>query len=223
MQVKRRWGGIRRLVSRTPKWWSLEAKLNTREPLLNALVGKKQNLSVETVRPFSDSLFLVSVVVCVPSVFVWGRIMRFAGFNYAIRLSSWLHIFLLFFFFWSLFSLFVVVKSQNVNFVSNRSFFSQHNLDIMEDCKRANVCPQQWTNSKCIWIYLICSISFCFSWFLWCALQRNESGPGQPGEQELASKMLQIQSKRFYLDVKQNRRGRFIKVAEVFNSQNCFV
>lgn len=42
-----------------------------------------------------------------------------------------------------------------------------------------------------------------------------ESGPGQPGEQELASKMLQIQSKRFYLDVKQNRRGRFIKVAEV--------
>ena len=35
------------------------------------------------------------------------------------------------------------------------------------------------------------------------------------GEQELDSKMLQIQSKRFYLDVKQNRRGRFIKVAEV--------
>ncbi|VDP22140.1 unnamed protein product [Soboliphyme baturini] len=27
--------------------------------------------------------------------------------------------------------------------------------------------------------------------------------------------MLQIQSKRFYLDVKQNRRGRFIKIAEV--------
>jgi len=40
-------------------------------------------------------------------------------------------------------------------------------------------------------------------------------GTGQPGEQELASKMLQIQSKRFYLDVKQNRRGRFIKVAEI--------
>lgn len=40
---------------------------------------------------------------------------------------------------------------------------------------------------------------------------------GQQGqaEQELATKMLQIQSKRFYLDVKQNRRGRFIKVAEV--------
>jgi len=37
---------------------------------------------------------------------------------------------------------------------------------------------------------------------------------GQQVEQELATKMLQIQSKRFYLDVKQNRRGRFIKVAE---------
>ncbi|ELU10440.1 hypothetical protein CAPTEDRAFT_179772 [Capitella teleta] len=34
-------------------------------------------------------------------------------------------------------------------------------------------------------------------------------------EQELATKTLQIQSKRFYLDVKQNRRGRFIKIAEV--------
>lgn len=43
---------------------------------------------------------------------------------------------------------------------------------------------------------------------------------GQHGalEQELATKMLQIQSKRFYLDVKQNRRGRFIKVAEVRGS-----
>lgn len=41
------------------------------------------------------------------------------------------------------------------------------------------------------------------------------SGQNQQGEQELATKMLQIQSKRFYLDVKQNRRGRFIKVAEV--------
>jgi hypothetical protein len=40
-------------------------------------------------------------------------------------------------------------------------------------------------------------------------------GGQQQGEQELATKMLQIQSKRFYLDVKQNRRGRFIKVAEV--------
>lgn len=42
---------------------------------------------------------------------------------------------------------------------------------------------------------------------------------GQQQEQELATKMLQIQSKRFYLDVKQNRRGRFIKVAEVWMSK----
>ncbi|XP_034951937.1 transcriptional activator protein Pur-beta isoform X3 [Chelonus insularis] len=42
-----------------------------------------------------------------------------------------------------------------------------------------------------------------------------EGQHGQQGEQELATKMLQIQSKRFYLDVKQNRRGRFIKVAEI--------
>ncbi|KFD65351.1 hypothetical protein M514_08200 [Trichuris suis] len=34
-------------------------------------------------------------------------------------------------------------------------------------------------------------------------------------EEELASRMLQIQSKRFYIDVKQNRRGRFMKIAEV--------
>ena len=38
-------------------------------------------------------------------------------------------------------------------------------------------------------------------------------------EEELASKTLQIQSKRFYLDVKQNRRGRFIKIAEVQSSE----
>lgn len=42
----------------------------------------------------------------------------------------------------------------------------------------------------------------------------GERGPTQ-GEEELATKMLQIQSKRFYLDVKQNWRGRFIKIAEV--------
>lgn len=53
----------------------------------------------------------------------------------------------------------------------------------------------------------------------------SSSGGGgeQPGrrnlnEQELATKMLVIQNKRFYLDVKQNHRGRFIKVAEV----SCF-
>lgn len=42
-----------------------------------------------------------------------------------------------------------------------------------------------------------------------------DSGQQQSGETELATKMIQIQSKRFYLDVKQNRRGRFIKVAEI--------
>lgn len=45
--------------------------------------------------------------------------------------------------------------------------------------------------------------------------QKKNHFQGQQTEQELATKMLQIQSKRFYLDVKQNRRGRFIKVAEV--------
>ena len=40
-------------------------------------------------------------------------------------------------------------------------------------------------------------------------------GEAQGGEQELATKMLQIQSKRFYLDVKENKRGKFIKVAEI--------
>merc|ERR1712055_975128 len=44
--------------------------------------------------------------------------------------------------------------------------------------------------------------------------RRTSDGDGQ-GEQELATKMLQIQSKRFYLDVKQNKRGKFIKVAEI--------
>ncbi|XP_077868317.1 transcriptional regulator protein Pur-beta-like [Saccoglossus kowalevskii] len=47
----------------------------------------------------------------------------------------------------------------------------------------------------------------------------RESGDEQPqaqaGVQELATKTLHIQSKRFYLDVKQNWRGRFLKIAEV--------
>ncbi|XP_068232844.1 uncharacterized protein Pur-alpha isoform X2 [Palaemon carinicauda] len=42
-----------------------------------------------------------------------------------------------------------------------------------------------------------------------------DDGQQQAGEQELATKMLQIQSKRFYIDVKQNRRGRFMKIAEI--------
>ncbi|CAL8070924.1 unnamed protein product [Calicophoron daubneyi] len=40
---------------------------------------------------------------------------------------------------------------------------------------------------------------------------------GQQTEQELASRTLRIQNKRFYLDVKQNRRGRFVKITEAGN------
>ncbi|XP_043940304.1 transcriptional activator protein Pur-beta [Protopterus annectens] len=39
--------------------------------------------------------------------------------------------------------------------------------------------------------------------------------PREQETQELASKRLDIQNKRFYLDVKQNNKGRFIKIAEV--------
>lgn len=45
-----------------------------------------------------------------------------------------------------------------------------------------------------------------------------ESEAGSSGDQqerELATRVLQIQAKRFYVDVKENRRGRFIKLAEV--------
>nr|CAD7263837.1 unnamed protein product [Timema shepardi] len=56
-----------------------------------------------------------------------------------------------------------------------------------------------------------------------CGLKENPIGQQQQGEQELATKMLQIQSKRFYLDVKQNRRGRFIKVAEVSTANNTYL
>lgn len=45
--------------------------------------------------------------------------------------------------------------------------------------------------------------------------QQESQEQGGNVEQELATRTLYIQSKRFYLDVKQNRRGRFIKVAEV--------
>lgn len=38
---------------------------------------------------------------------------------------------------------------------------------------------------------------------------------GNAEEKELASQQIQIQSKRFYIDVKENQRGRFIKLAEV--------
>ncbi|XP_043842743.1 transcriptional activator protein Pur-beta [Dromiciops gliroides] len=40
-------------------------------------------------------------------------------------------------------------------------------------------------------------------------------GGGEQETQELASKRLDIQNKRFYLDVKQNAKGRFLKIAEV--------
>ena len=36
------------------------------------------------------------------------------------------------------------------------------------------------------------------------------------GVRELTSKVLQIQAKKFFLDVKENKRGRFIKISEVF-------
>lgn len=42
---------------------------------------------------------------------------------------------------------------------------------------------------------------------------KKRGGP-QIEEQELASRTLRIQNKRFYLDVKQNARGRFIKITE---------
>ena len=38
---------------------------------------------------------------------------------------------------------------------------------------------------------------------------------GNSSEKELASQQIQIQSKRFYIDVKENQLGRFIKLAEV--------
>ncbi|PAA51195.1 hypothetical protein BOX15_Mlig023747g1 [Macrostomum lignano] len=43
----------------------------------------------------------------------------------------------------------------------------------------------------------------------------NNNAAMDGDEKEIASRTLQIQSKRFYLDVKQNRRGRFFKLAEV--------
>lgn len=55
-----------------------------------------------------------------------------------------------------------------------------------------------------------------------CDFDPSVKTPQGQTEQELATKMLQIQSKRFYLDVKQNRRGRFIKVAEVRGNRKLF-
>ena len=38
------------------------------------------------------------------------------------------------------------------------------------------------------------------------------------GIRELTSKVLQIQAKKFFLDVKENRRGRFVKISEVVDT-----
>lgn len=43
---------------------------------------------------------------------------------------------------------------------------------------------------------------------------RSQMMDGQRIEQELASRTFRIHNKRFYLDVKQNRRGRFVKITE---------
>ncbi|OWA51010.1 putative Transcriptional activator protein Pur-alpha [Hypsibius exemplaris] len=43
----------------------------------------------------------------------------------------------------------------------------------------------------------------------------SETGDRDHNERELATKVLNIQAKRFYVDVKENQRGRFIKLAEV--------
>uniref|UniRef100_A0A1I8G9C6 PURA n=1 Tax=Macrostomum lignano TaxID=282301 RepID=A0A1I8G9C6_9PLAT len=45
--------------------------------------------------------------------------------------------------------------------------------------------------------------------------QQQQQRGADSDEQEIASRTVQVQSKRFYLDVKQNRRGRFLKIAEV--------
>ena len=47
-------------------------------------------------------------------------------------------------------------------------------------------------------------------------LENSADKPVSQGdEQELDSRSIKIQQKRFYIDVKQNQRGRFIKIAEV--------
>ena len=43
----------------------------------------------------------------------------------------------------------------------------------------------------------------------------NAGGGGGGGGGDLASRTLVLESKRFYLDVKENARGRFIKMAEI--------
>lgn len=45
--------------------------------------------------------------------------------------------------------------------------------------------------------------------------RRGGGGGGAKGGGDLASKTLVLENKRFYLDVKENNRGRFIKFAEI--------
>jgi len=40
------------------------------------------------------------------------------------------------------------------------------------------------------------------------------------GVEDLSSKILLIQAKKFYVDVKQNKRGRFIKISEVIEANH---
>uniref|UniRef100_A0A673FS91 Purine-rich element-binding protein gamma n=1 Tax=Sinocyclocheilus rhinocerous TaxID=307959 RepID=A0A673FS91_9TELE len=49
-----------------------------------------------------------------------------------------------------------------------------------------------------------------------CAQERARACRRLPQRSELASKRVDIQKKRFYLDVKQSTRGRFLKIAEVW-------
>ena len=44
---------------------------------------------------------------------------------------------------------------------------------------------------------------------------KNNQGGAGGGGGDLASRTLVLESKRFYLDVKENARGRFIKMAEI--------
>ncbi|CAJ0936425.1 unnamed protein product, partial [Mesorhabditis belari] len=48
--------------------------------------------------------------------------------------------------------------------------------------------------------------------------ERRVAQGGQPNEDDLEGKVLNIQYKRFYVDAKQNKRGRFIKIAEMGNN-----
>lgn len=53
--------------------------------------------------------------------------------------------------------------------------------------------------------------------------ERYQRRQAESGTEELASKVVLIQNKRFYLDVKQNSRGRFIKIAEVSAMHKSFL